>query len=356
MSKVLIEQILGQFMIKFNTLKNIVEESSTDFIGACVANVYIDLSSVLKPLYKTHEQYDIKDYSTVTSSIINMCAHYRSFFRKVEGMETNIFLVYSDNCPILNKRLLYGYNSKTEYTMNANALVYDMIQYNLKLLSLLSDYLPSIYFISGGFESGAIIYDLICRNECTGHVPNYIITRDIYNYQLVPANNNIIILRPKKHNSQDISYYINNYNLLQTYLKDRESSMIIDPYMNKLHPATLSIIMLLSSVKERNIPVLTSVKRAIKLVEDAIDNHKLFNGYNNNALNIWNAIGEDKFNISYSEFENRYKAIDLIYQQSVFMNTPEAKQITFNDFEDAKTIQAINNQYFTNNPLDLENL
>ena len=61
-----------------------------------------------------------------------------------------------------------------------------MIQFNIDLLNLMCKYLPDIYFIKGTFETGVIMYDLILRNEKKSHsIPHLILTKDIYNYQLV---------------------------------------------------------------------------------------------------------------------------------------------------------------------------
>lgn len=353
MSKILIEQLLGSNFIKYDRLSKLVDECIQT--NATTVNIYIDLYSVFKPLYGHTLEYDIKDYSILTSCIINMCAHYRAFFKKSCGVDSNIYLVYSKNIPIFNKQLYYGYNSHNESKYMANSLVDEMIQYNIKLLQLLGDYLPSIYTVLGTFETGTIIYDLICRNECVVHLPNFIITRDMYNYQIIPANKDIIILRPKKNNAIDNSYYINNSNLLSVYIKDRESSINITEFAN-LSPAILSLLMSLTAVKERNIKTIMSLSQANKLIQGGLSKNTLFNGYNSIPSIIWNGLNTDKLKISFSEFELRYKAIDIIYQQSVYMNTPEAKSLKFLDLNDVNTLHQINNQYFTNNPLDLENL
>ena len=350
MANILIEQIINSYYIRYNRLVPIINEA---FVGsnATKLHLYIDLYSVLKPLY--NQEYDIKDYSTVTSCLINMCAHYREFFKKAYQTDTVIYLVYSKNNCIVNKQFYKDYNVKNEFKFNSNKLIQDMIQFNVNLLNIICPYLPDIHFVQGTFESGVLIYDLICRAESMGvHDPHVIITKDAYNYQLVAMNDNIIILRPKKSNQVDESFYISRLNLLHYYLQSRECKTGYE-YTGRLMPGLLSLIMTLSSVKERNIKTLSNISTALKLVDKAIVEYKLMNGYNSDPMIIWNGIDNTKLNISDKSFEFRFKAIDIQSQHSIFMTTPECKSIQLLNLDDPQAINQINNQYFINNPIDV---
>lgn len=353
MEKMTIERLINSNYIRYNKLVEIVTHA---FVGstATEVNIYIDLYSILKSLYSDRTNYIIEDYSSVTSSIINMCAHYREFFRSRYKVESKFFIVYSKNCPYINKQFYPEYNKNNEFKMNSNKMADDMIKNNLELLSTLCPYLPDIHFVQGSFETGVIIYDLICREEVNNRNPHIVITKDIYNYQLVSMRDNIVILRPKKKDGMDVSYYINNHNLYSEYLKSRKTDYSNIPAV--LSTGLLSLLMTLSSVTERNIKSLINIRSALKLLNEAVSDYRILNGHNSDILNVYNNLNIEKYNIGATTFEHRFKSIDIQFQHIVFINTPECIAISLDNLYDPDNVRAINNKYFKKNPLDLNKL
>lgn len=345
-----LEQLINTNYVKYSRMTEIINEVYVNS-DATTINVYIDMYSILKPLYSSME-YEIKDYSALTAGIINMCAHYREFFRTRYNTESKYFIVYSKNCNYINNQFYLDYNSKMVSKYNSNKKADDMILNNIELLSILCPYLPEIYFIPSTFETGVVIYDLICRNELLDNSPHMIITKDIYNYQLVPSRNNITIVRPKKYNGNDISYYLTNSNLLNTYIEERK----VKTNPKFLDPGLLSLIMTLSSVSDRNIKSLFNITTSINLLSNAVQNYRIPNGYNSDIELVWNAIYSNKFKIGYTTFEHRFKTIDIISQHMIFINSPESKKIQLSDLFDPENVKAINNKYFKTTPLDLNRL
>lgn len=353
MEKLTIERLINSNYVRYNKLIEIITHA---FVGSTAneINIYIDLYSILKGLYSDRSNYIIEDYSSVTSSIINMCAHYREFFRSRYKVESKFFIVYSKNCPYINKQFYPDYNKNNEFKMNSNKMVDDMIKNNLELLATLCPYLPDIHFVEGSFETGVIIYDLICREEINNRNPHLVITKDVYNYQLVAMRDNIVILRPKKSEGNDISYYINKNNLYMEYLKSRKTDYTNIPAI--LSPELISLLMTLSSISERNIKSLINIKTALKLLNLNVSEYKILNGYNSDMNNIYNQLGIEKYNIGTTTFDHRFKSIDINFQHSIFINTPECKAISITNLYDPDAVRAINNKYFKNNPLDLNRL
>lgn len=350
--KISIDQVLGTNYIRYERLVDMVNKA---FVGssANTVNVYIDLYSMLKPLYN-NQGYNIEDYIKLTSNIINICAHYREFFRTRYRVESKFFIVYSKNVPYINNQFCYEYNAKNNHAFNSNKLIDDMIANNIELLETLCPYLPDIHFIKGDFESSVIMYDIICRNELIDNSPHIVLTKDIYAYQLVATRDNVIIFRPKKSKGMDISYFINKNNLLYSYLTERKVK--INEKYTMLMPEMLTLIMALSSVTERNIKTMLNINTAINMLIDAIKDYKIVNGYNSDMNAVWNALDHKKIKIPQISFEGRVKAIDIAFQHSIFINTPECKDINITNLYDPKTVQDINNRYFANNPLDLNRL
>ena len=352
MAKILMEQIINSYLIRYDRMSELVKNSFKAYKNASEMNIYIDVYSIVKSLYSNN--YEMKEYSTLSSCIVNICAHYREFFRYI-GVKTNFYIIYSKNCPYINNQFYKNYNFKSQSNFNADKSIDDMIQFNIDLLDLLCKYLPDIYFIKGTFETGVIIYDLILRNEKKGHsIPHLILTKDIYNYQLVATNDNIFIFRPKKTGKGDESYFIDSYNLMNRYLVDRDTKKQTLTLMNGL----MSLFMTLTSVKERNIKMLCNVTTAMSILQRAIDNYKILNGYNSDMNIVWNGIENDKLKISSIEFENRFKAIDISYQQQIYYTTPECKNVeqSLVNLSDPKTMKAINAEYFIHNQLDFDRL
>lgn len=348
----MVEQMLNSNYVRYNRMVEIITEA---FAGSSAnhLNIYIDMYSMIKVLYKS-DVYDINDYSSVTSCIINMCAHYREFFWTRFKVTTKYFIVYSKNTPYINNQFYPEYNYKMLYSFNSNKKVDDMIKNNIELLETLCPYLPDIHFVKGTFETGVIMYDLICRNELKDNSPHMIITKDVYNYQLVAMRDNIIILRPKKVKGEDESYYINQKNLYMRYMQSRNADY--SNFHSIISPGLISLLMTLTSVKERNIKSLINIKSAIKQLYLGVSGYKLLNGYNSDLQSIWNALDTTKFSIGQTTFEHRFKAIDIQFQHSVYINTPECREIVLNNLYDPDNVKIINNKYFINNPLDLNRL
>lgn len=349
----MIEQLLNTNYVKYDRMIEIVTRA---FAGSSAdrLNIYIDMYSMIKSLY-TNKMYDINDYSSVTSCVINMCAHYREFFWTRFKVSTSFFIVYSKNAPYINNQFYPDYNNRNAFAFNSNKKVDDMIANNVELLELLCPYLPNIYFIKGTFETGVIIYDLICRNEVKENSPHLVITKDPYNYQLVSMRNNITILRPKKSNGQDLSFYINQKNLYRMYMQSRKADY--NNFPTELSPGLISLLMCLTSVKERNIKSLLNIRTGLSLISNAVNNLTILNGYNSDIQSVTRALDIDtKTSISSVTFEHRFKAIDIQFQHLVFINTPECSEIVINNLYDPDSVRFINNKYFKSNPLDLNRL
>lgn len=355
MSKVLIKQLIYMNAVKYERLAEIVDNAFANSDSDAL-HIYIDLYSIFRSLYSA--EYDIKDYSVLTAYIINLCAHYREFFeRKPYEVKTDFYLVYSNNCPLLNKQLYYGYNSKFEKQFISNAKIREMIEHNIKLLNILTPYLPDIYFIPGSFETGVIIKDIINRNKVGNpSIPNMVITKDVYNYQLVQTevNGETIILRPKKIEGLDSSYFINYQNLKEFYLYDRKNNINA---LDGINPDMISTIMALTSVSQRSISTLTSITKAKNALKKAIEDKTITNTLCNNPLLLWNAVKEyiDP-SLPITTFPNRFNAIDICSQSLVFKETPEAKAMQFLNLSDIKSLHKIEAEFFKTEPLDLERL
>lgn len=195
--------------------------------------------------------------------------------------------------------------------------------------------------------------DIMCKNEMSGNNnPNIIITKDAYNFQLIPMRDHNIVFRPKKKDGEDISYFLNKNNLLERFITIDRSTMISEKIL--LDSGLFSLILTLSRVPERNIKSNFNITKTIESLNDAIRNFRIFNGYNSDLEIIWNAMFPES--LGFTTFECRFKAIDIIYQHGLISQSSKLKNVVFPNLYDPETVKSINNEYFKNNPLDLNRL
>lgn len=344
-----LEQIFNANYIQYDRLivltNNAFKGSNSNNI-----NIYIDLYSMIKPLYR--DNYIIEDYSALTSCIINIVAHYRAFFRTRYNVESKFYLIYSKNCPYINKQFVQDYNAKNEYMMSVNNQKEEMIVNALELVKILAPYLPEVYYVTTEFEAGVIMKELILRDNITPHL---IITKDKYLYQLPSKHDNCIIYRPMKKDGIDYSYYINKENVLMTYLaerkiKDRNSYI-------KISGEIMPLLFTLNTLPERNIKSILNITTFLSSVLNTISCGGKIKDLESFVI-YYNSSMFTKTRLNYSMVTNRFKAIDLDFQHSIYIETSEYQNLDkcIIDLFDPETVRYINDKYFVDKPLDLMRL
>lgn len=348
-----VEYVLYGNYIKYDKMSSMVEEN---FKGssANTVNIFIDVYSVIKDLYIC-ETFTKENQLQMSSSLINLCAHMRYFFRNRYRVESKIFLVYSENVSEYNKKMWYGYNSLHERTLKRNNETGTLININVEILDLLIPYLPDIYFLRTDFESGVLMYDIMCHNESIGNnYPNIILTTDPYLFQMVGIVKDTCIFRAKKYRSEDLSFVVNSENLLSTMFHIRNVS---EPdFIGEMNPGLCSLFMTLSRCPERSIKSFFNLPKAFNIIYSGVSEHKILNGYNSNTENIWNSLYKAEFDkYTYDMFDRRFRVIDILSQYLVYLNTNYGK-VKLMNLVDPDTVKNINNEYFKKFPLDLNRL
>ena len=317
-------------------------------------DVYIDMCSFVKQLYK-HEVI-INNYKIVTSSIINMCAHYRQFFTN-NGIDSTFYIIYSRNNSEINKKFCTGYNGKMDYIYNINTQINSIISDNIDLLKVLVPYLPDIHFVESpmGYETGAIILNIMDKVNPDNTRFNMVISKDAYIYQTAIFNNTFILRPLKTIKDGDQSYIIYSENLLDCIYASKKIQL-----RNKfLNYGLAPVIMALSSVPERNIKSLLNINTVVNILEQAVDDYKISNEYNYHIMGLWDGLKNYKpiYELGQSAFSDRIKAVDIKFQSMVYANTLESDTMQrFENLYDPEAVKAINNKYFKDNPLDLNAL
>lgn len=368
MTKISVEQLMYMNFIKYDKMTELTNEN---FVGskADTVNVFIDLYSMTRTLYRS--DVAINDYCSFVSSVINLCAHIRDFFRTRYRVHTKIFIMYSDNCPEYSKRFYMNYNKKTELAIYNNEFIRDFVSNSIALLTVLCKYLHDIFFIQTKFEIGVAIYDLLMKIDMYDqmfkrkdvelfHCPTIIFSKDIYLYQIPSIVPDAVIYRSYKKDKMDMSYCINNKNVIHKFVETARTKDKFVEIVSRFNPEILSLLISLTNLPERGIKSVLNISTAINLINNGIENRHIYNGYNSDIKYVADILCSEKLKLANQSFliENRFKAIDIRFQHSIYTNTPEA-QTNMNDvvnLYDPETVKLINNKYFKNTPLDLNRL
>ena len=361
------EQILYGYYIKYNRLKEMTlfEFGETPNANATKVNIYIDLYDMLYSLYTN--KVDIKDSVSITASIINLVAHLRGYFRKVHRVETKIYLVYGSTNSNMQERLIFGgYNRKGIEIISNNPAINESISKVFGQLEILCKYIQEVYFIKvNEFETSVVIFDRILKEEARDpSIPNIVITKAIYAYQIPAYTLNSRVYRPLKSKGSDGSFVINKDNCLMAYFYNRSNNSSplteeLENIMKKLNPELISLLMTLAGIRTRGVRPILNITNSLRELEKMIDSHSIINGYNSNidypvnAYKMHRTLVEDK-----AEIMSRYKGIDLRIQHMIFTQSVYYQSIdqSIIDLIDDEGFKFISGKYFTNNPLDLNNL
>lgn len=352
--------IFGSYVTK-NRLQSIVYEtfSNTSIAYATEVNIFIDLYSVLHQIFSKGYRTDISNTTVITSAIINMCGHYRSFFKTL-GVKSTFFLVYSTNTCEINEKLVYGYN-KSFKEKSQIKLFKDITDINFEILSVLCPYLEDIHFIRNtkGFEVAVIIADLI--EKINDGNPNLIISKDLYPLQLCykyPFTSYLYPIKkydPKNHTANDVSimvplsekdtYPIAFWNLLAERRK-------IDPsVLYDINPSNFILLESLHYFPERGmLPLAGNISSCVKIIR------KL--GGNQIQIQPEQLKYDDEINstIPVSIAISRYNALDVSFALPYYQADIESKSIKLQNLDDNGTVNRINSTYFEANPINILNL
>lgn len=340
-----IDQVLYSNFIKYDVLNNLLDQARIPRMREVI--VFIDMSSIVNQLYK--QDVLITDYALVTSSIINMCAHYRAILDDPKrALRSTFVIVHSYNTPVYNSTQVQGYNNKYNMMINSNFKLTAMIEQNVELLKTLCPYLPDIHFVTTQWEAGVKIFHLM--NAVDKEYPKIIISKDKYLYQLA-ALYNVRLLRPKKYKGEDYSYLVDSSNLYSTYLSQRTNKT--DTVIPSFSPELFTLLLSLSSFPERDIKSVMNIRTAINKIQQGISNYTLMNAHCNPSGFF---SGVNCKNASEDELLCRFKALDILSQYMVFAQIPLETNIDFKNLYDPNAVKEINEKYFKQNPLDLNRL
>lgn len=324
--------------IRYDRLRLLSMNAFQDYSNADSINIFIDLYPIFRSMYKP-DYFDGTNLD-LCAGIINLAAHYKQFYKSF-CKEIKIYLIHSNNTPIRNIQLYEDYNKEMRHRVETKTNIINNIEpVNLDVLDLLCKYIEDVYIVHSTYETSVVMYDIISKDNITNNKVNLIISRDTYPFQLTTICPNTVLFRPYKTNGEDLSYYVNSYNVFNAVMYNRRTQK--RDFLN-INPQLYSMLFTLNGIKSRNIKLEFQIQSAINTVKNAIDNNQILNGHN--FIIDWNQIQSRK---DPNLLQHRYECIDIISQHAIFKNDIESNY-NFQDLYDPKTLQSINNQYFSNN-------
>lgn len=332
------------YYVRYNRLAQLV---NSEFAGsnATEVNLLIDVGDILCKVESYSKMYKVPPSNDLVlmAGLINLVAHYRQFFKSRYSCATKIWLIDSRNNTISP---LYDRSFRPKVPS-------EQYLFDDTIFDAMCKYIPDVQYVYGRVDFATIASFIIGYHDSI--FPYIAITKDPFEFQLC-SRKNVWVLRPKKNGKDDVSYFVNNKNAIQCYIAETfhnsKEQLNIDSDL-------IGVVMALTRVPTRGLKSLYTLPTAVDMLENRIESGSIplkypwdpdafFKG-----ISVCNANCIDK-NISI--LTNRFKAVEMVYFQLLgYKQMPESK--IYNgviNLYDPKGMQAINEKYFKDYPLDLE--
>lgn len=352
------ETVVVSHHIRYNTL---AEMTNYSFAGseAESVNIFIDLYQICLKLFRS--DIDFMGKFSLASYIMNMCAHYRWFYKKYYGITTKIYLIYTNDIMKYNLSDVKEYNQKNNHLFTYSLGVSKYVADNTDILNLLTKYFKDIYFVQSPYEPMAMISSIIDDNVLEGNTnPNIIISTSRLVFQIPPFSpagvKTVVFYHQYTMDGNINAHIIDSQNAILKYcelgrLKD-------NPLAQYINPELLSVIMALGGYKQRCIRNLVRTTTIIKILCKAIGDGTLYNSYTTDIDLIYQLFrAKLPVTVSKETIENRFKSLDLIYNKNIYKFSVYGKNKEWNvNLYNPTEIQRLNQTKFKNYPIDLERL
>lgn len=345
------DHILLSHYVRYERLTELINKEFHDS-GYNEVNVFIDMYSMVKSIYKLDPSQFIDKFS-IASCVINACAHYRNFFWTRYRVTCKIWVVFSRmEDSITEARAFYpGYSNV--FMTDKNPSMDFIINENIKVLDSLCKYIPDVQFIHSTYEP-ALVFTKIATSPYGFDKPNFIISKDLWNLQVVGNYNNVFMIRPIKKNSGDESILICQRHVIEYYTNIRKVNSL--DYVD-MHSSFISFIIAATRFPERGMKSLHNLSSIIKYLKNAINKAYITNGKIYDLEGLCRDLNvANKANINSFEIGLRMNTIGLDACFYRYCMSPKSDSIDIINLHDPDSVKRINDKYFTKTPLDLMSL
>lgn len=350
MQNINIKALLYSYFIKYDKLRELTSEA---FSGSDSnqLRVYIDAYDILRFIYNRSllgpDGIFESSSNVLTSALLNLVAHIRAFYAGSDyHVETEFYIVFSD---MPRSADIYCHNVHFDKIIDAN----------LKMLRVLCPFIPGVYLLERTVDPSVVITtDIIQHIEAKFDCPSIIISRDLNMWQIPCHFSNVAVFRPRKGQSGDSSFCVNQRNVLSVYRDHRKLTKTI--LEGIITPGMLPLYIAMTSSPELNLPMYYSAQKAIDILKKLVEQNKIINGYNSpdaisgvlNTIGIHVGLMEARPTSLYI----RYKSIDVMSKAILYKTKPESAYIHAVQLADPRGVEQINETYFKDNPIDIIHL
>ena len=322
-------------------------------------NLFIDLNSFFKRIWDARP-FGYKSDNVLAASVINACAHYRNYLWSRHMVKATIYLVWGYNTP---PGMPLEYNAHVRERIATLPRSRELLDINKRALEFICPYLPEVYFIDGGeYEVSATIGTLMSNS-----IPNVILTKDVYAYQLVAYYPNTFVFRPKKERSdddirriEDGSWVVTKTNLFTAIRKEmgykREKGQPTPDNARDLRS-----VLALSGLRARHIKGITTFNKACEIVQilEHVDPDRLDDVVKFEYSMLYDKRPEYKLNVNEGcNIAERGMCLDAQNAAFKLVSTPQIVKIKSGivDLYNPKAVQEISDKEFEAYPLELMEL
>lgn len=313
-------------------------------------NFFINLEPIFrKMLNKRFNQYlQVKKDDRVielVSDIINIGAHYRSYFTK-SGHYCKVYMYFGDidDSEYRNKDFIEDYRSYFHERFNRtdSRPLYRLLDKSIELAKSILIYIDGVYLLTPKLAEPSLIPHIIKTEFSQGEI-NILMTNDIYEYQYV--NEGFMILKPNMENSQ----LITKDNMIERLKLENKIVNKID-----ISPTYLPYLLSFVGDKYRSITGVRGigVGKAIKLFSEAINANMLSS--EGTTISIVSGILKDEWR---ELIEKNFSVIDIHtqYNRTNIVEVGHIEKQLVDKFDNL-SLKLLNQNYFDEHPLMLMEL
>lgn len=346
----------GSLMLKWNLLDQMIKDSFYTIKEGDKVNVFINLESVLNNLTLQRNLQTLINFNKqkvvieLESAIINLMAHYRSYFRKEKCDVTMYFYFTSldfNNQQMVVYNKFYRSYYKNRYVKNPQfrsmgEILNKIIIPEIKLILL---YVPKCYFIETKSFDGSIIPEIISKFS---NDKNVIISGDIFDTLYMLDPNFLVFYIKRKYSNLIVTNSISE--TVQSIIRD-ENPWDLSIFNSEMY------FRLLLSIKGSKIRNIKSAKgfgynKFLTLLKNGMSTGLILKDF----TSIDSII--EIFPKEYREdIKNAFQCTSIETQYSLLSDVDiEEVKSQIIDKTDMESLNALNNRRFLDNPIQLNSL
>lgn len=348
----------GAWMVKWDDLNMQMSQQIIHIEPGDNVNVFINFECVLRNIsQRKNLAGDIAYYKKemcieLESSILNLVAHYRGYFKMKHHANPSVFLYYTDllgsndqEMSVYNKYYRSYYHNRYVQNPQFREMGKLLTEIVIPEVALILNYIPQCYFIkSDGFD-GSLIPTIISRSS---NAKNVIISGDVFD-TLHMYNESMIMIYVKRR-FQYFSVCSTPEAVVQSIVKNT-SPFDLTIFNSRLY------FRLLLSIKGSKIRNIKSAKgfgylRFIKILADGIKNGVVLKDFS--SIDSIITLFPEQYR---DDIKTAFRCTDIDVQYDL-LSTADIDNVKTQiiDKIDISSVEALNNKRFLEFPINLQYL